>query len=180
MSGVGGQTGPDGMTDHPPSPTALARRQDTKLEAEGAEFLVLGLLLIEGVHCFKAYTNFAGYDLVAIDPGTGRSARIQVKSRWATDYDRSFPIRNFDCDFVVLAALNRGYRFGRGGEPKGEGRSTPRLYCFPVEVVRAAQSQTDKWGKVALRRIPNAESYADAWDLIRTHLAGGGLDPALR
>lgn len=156
----------------PQPPSAPARRQDTKLEAEGAEFLVLGMLLIEGVQCFKAYTNFAGYDLVALDPGTGGSARIQVKSRWATDYDRSFPIRNFDCDFVVLAALNRGYRFGRSGGPAGEGRSPPRLYCFPVDVVRAAQSQTDKWGKAALRRIPDAESYADAWHLITEYLAG--------
>lgn len=148
---------------------ARTGRQDTKLEAEGAEFLVLGMLLIEGLHCFKAYTNFAGYDLVALDPGTGRSARIQVKSRWATDYDRSFPIRNFDCDFVVLAALNRGYRFGRSGSA-ADGRSPPRLYCFPVDLVRAAQSSTDKWGKVALRRIPDAESYAEAWHLIRDHL----------
>lgn len=77
--------------------------------------------LIKGLHYFKAYTNFAGYDLVAFDPGTGQSARIHVKSRWATDYDRSFPIRNFECDFAVLAALNRGHHFGRGGSPTGEG-----------------------------------------------------------
>lgn len=29
-------------------------RQDTKLESEGAEFIVLGLLLIEGIYCFEA------------------------------------------------------------------------------------------------------------------------------
>lgn len=149
----------------------VARRQDTKLEAEGAEFLVLGMLLVEGLHAFKAYTNFAGYDLVALEPGSGRSARIQVKSRWATNYDRSFPIRNFDCDFVVLAALNRGYRFGRSSESPGGGRSPPRLYCFPVELVRAAQSPTDKWGKVSLTRISDAESYVEAWHLIREHLS---------
>ena len=151
----------------PPAP----RRQDTTLEAEGAEFLVLGMLLVEGVYAFKAYTNFAGYDLVALDPGTSRSARIQVKSRWATNYDRSFPIRNFECDFVVLAALNRGYRFGRAAEGPTDGRSPPRLYCFPVELVRAAQSPTDKWGKVSLARIPDAEQYVEAWHLVRAHLA---------
>jgi hypothetical protein len=42
-------------------PKCLDRTQ--KLEAEGAELMVLGQLLIEGVHCFKAYTNFAGCDL---------------------------------------------------------------------------------------------------------------------
>lgn len=160
------------MTDEGARPPAT-RRQDTKLEAEGAEFLVLGMLLVEGLHAFKAYTNFAGYDLVALEPGSGRSARIQVKSRWATNYDRSFPIKNFDCDFVVLAALNRGYRFRRTGEGPADGRSPPRLNCFPVDLVRAAQSPTDKWGKVSLARIPNAESYVEAWSLIRDHLKGG-------
>lgn len=77
------------------------RRHDTKLEAEGAEFLVFGMLLVDGLKAFKAYTNFAGYDLVALEPGTCRSARIQVKSRWATNYDRSFAIKNFDCDSVL-------------------------------------------------------------------------------
>ena len=64
---------------------ASNKRQDTKLESEGAEFMVLGMLLIEGIHCFKAYTNFAGYDLVAANPASGKTARIQVKSRWATE-----------------------------------------------------------------------------------------------
>lgn len=160
------------VEDAPSMPIEPQRRQDTKLEAEGAEFLVLGMLLVEGIQCFKAYTNFAGYDLVAIDPSRAKSARIQVKSRWATDYDRSFPIRNFDCDFVVLAALNRGYRFRRlrSGTVTEGGRLAPRLYCFPVDIVRAAQSPTDKWGKASLSRIENAEEYHDAWHLIRKHL----------
>ena len=157
---------------HAEESLAAPRRQDTKLEAEGAEFIVLGMLLVEGVQAFKAYTNFAGYDLVALDPGTGRSARIQVKSRWATNYDRSFPIRNFDCDFVVLAALNRGYRFGKASAGPLDGRSSPRLYCFPVELVRAAHSTTDKWGKVSLSRIADVERYVEAWHLVREHLQG--------
>ena len=155
------------------SDAPAVKRQDTKLEAEGAEFLVLGMLLVEGIQCFKAYTNFSGYDLVAVDPVRERSARIQVKSRWATDYDRSFPIRNFDCEFVVLAALNRGYRFRRAaGQADGGGRSAPRFYCFPVEIVRAAQSPTDSWGKVSLSRIVEVASYEEAWHLVRRHLDG--------
>jgi len=141
-------------------------RQNTKLEAEGAEFLVLGNLLIEGISCFKAYSNFPGYDLIAVNPETGRSARLQVKSRWATDYDRSFPIKNFNCDFVILAALNRGYRFRKKPGPKDAGRQPPQLYVFPVEVVRAAQNVGDKWGKVTITNIPNHEMYRDNWALI--------------
>jgi hypothetical protein len=60
------------------------KRQDTKLESEGAEFLVLGNLLIDGISTYKSYINFPGYDLTAINPDTKKIARIQVKSRWAT------------------------------------------------------------------------------------------------
>jgi hypothetical protein len=56
---------------------------------------VLGQLLITGVEATKAYRNFEGFDLYAVNPDAGRSCRIQVKSRWATDYDGGFPIKNF-------------------------------------------------------------------------------------
>jgi len=83
-------------------------RQDTTLESAGAEFLVLGQLLIEGIPAYKTYTNLPGYDLTASWPETNRSARIQVKSRWATDA-RHILVKNFDFDFLVLVRLNRGY-----------------------------------------------------------------------
>jgi hypothetical protein len=145
-------------------------RQDTKLEAEGAEVLVLGHLLLESISCFKAYTRFPGYDLIAANPENGRSARIQVKSRWATDYDRSFPIKNFECDFVVLAALNRGYRFRKKPTAEDTGRRSPQFYVFPVDVVQAAQNVGDIWGKVPIYRIPEVEGYIDSWWLIARFL----------
>ena len=118
--------------------TDIVGRQDTKLEAQGAEFLVLGSLLIEGISCYKAYVNFPGYDLIAIDPGSRRTARIQVKSRWATNYDKSLLIKNFDCDFVVHVALNRGYRFGKKATNLDPGIGDPEFYVFPVKVVKQA------------------------------------------
>jgi len=48
-------------------------RQDTKLEAEGAEFLVLGQLLLQRIPTYKTYTNMRGYDLVATNPETNKS-----------------------------------------------------------------------------------------------------------
>jgi len=60
-------------------------RKDTKLESEGAEFLVLGRLLLEKITGFKAYTNFPGYDLIATNAEKNTSARIQVKSRYQTN-----------------------------------------------------------------------------------------------
>ena len=103
----------------------MTRKLDTSLESSGAEFLVLGNLLVEGIQAFKAYTNFPGYDLVATSAENNRSCRIQVKSRWATDFDGGFPIKNFDCDFVVFVALNRGYRNRRKKHGEDTGRREP-------------------------------------------------------
>lgn len=88
--------------------TKKRTRKDTKLESEGAEFLVLGRLLLEKITAFKTYTNFPGYDFIATSADHNTSARIQVKSRYQTDWD-GFIINNFDCEFVVFVTLNRGY-----------------------------------------------------------------------
>ena len=85
---------------------------DTRLELEGAEFLVLGQLLIHKIAAYKTYTNMPGYDLVATNPENNTSTKIQVKSRWATK-SNGFPIKNFECDFVVVALLNRGSKDGK-------------------------------------------------------------------
>jgi hypothetical protein len=71
----------------------VAKRLDTRLESEGAEFLVLGQLLIAGIEATKAYRNFEGFDLYASNPTAGKTCRIQVKRRWATDHG-GFPIKN--------------------------------------------------------------------------------------
>ena len=91
----------------PARPTA----SQTNLHSEGAEFLVLGQLMIRGVHATKAYTRYPGWDVLATNPETGKTCRVQVKARLATDFDGGFPIKNFDAEFVVLVALNRGYRY---------------------------------------------------------------------
>ena len=144
-------------------------RLDSKLEAEGAEFLVLGNLLVEAITAHKTYTNMPGYDLVAVDPEYSTIARIQVKSRWATDYDGGFLIRNMDCEFVVFVAHNRGYRYRKKGRLEDDGRRSPEYYVFPVRVLKDAP-RTKKWGKLFLRHIPDVEAYKDRWDLIRDYL----------
>jgi hypothetical protein len=153
------------------------KRQDTKLESEGAEFLVLGHLLVEGIACYKSYVNYPGFDLYAVNYKTGKSARIQVKSRWATDYDKSFPIKNFDCDFVVHVALNRGIRF-RKTKKASETIKTIEFFVFPTAVVQAVQDPKSKWGKVTITKITNWESYKDDWTIISKFL--GVSRPRLR
>ena len=146
------------------------KRQNTKLESEGAEFLVLGSLLIEGISAYKAYVNFPGYDLTAVNPETRKIARLQVKSRWATNYDKSFPIKNFGCDFVIHVALNRGYAFGKAASENDDGVKPPEFYVLPVDVVRAVQNPRDKWGKVHIPKISNLDDYRGNWILRREFL----------
>ena len=146
------------------------KRLDSHIEAEGAEFLVLGHLLVEGIPAYKTYTRMPGYDLVAVNPEKHRSVRIQVKSRWATDYSRTFLMRNFDCDFVVFVELNRGYRYARKKAGTTGGVKPPSLYVLPTSAVEAARSLTSKWGKIAVRSIADFGSNLENWNLIRAAL----------
>lgn len=150
-------------------PPARARRLDTRLESEGAEFLVLGHLLLERIPAYKTYTNMPGYDLVATNPERNTSAKIQVKSRWRTNAP-GFPIRNLDCDFVVFCRLNRGNKAGTGAV------RLPEYYVFPVALVKDAPRSAN-WGKLMIRDIPDSEQYRDRWDLIRTFLDLPSLRP---
>lgn len=137
-------------------------RQDTKLESEGAEFLVLGQLLIHRIAAYKTYTNMPGYDLVATHPERNTSARIQVKSRWRTKAP-GFLISNFDCDFVAVVRLNRGNKDGTGKV------LPPEYWVFPVDIVKAARRDRG-WRKVFFSKIPDCDSYQERWDLIADFL----------
>src|SRR5688572_16620957 len=113
------------------------KRLDTKLESSGAEFLVLGQLLIQKIPAYKAYQNFPGYDLVAVNPDLNTSVKIQVKSRYRTDYD-GFPIKNFNSDFVVFVALNRGFK--KAKKNGDSGLKIPEYYIFPIKYVQGFQN----------------------------------------
>ena len=142
------------------------KRLNTRLESEAAEFLVLGNLLLLRIASYKTYTNLRGYDVVAIDPEADGLARIQVKSRWQSGAD-GFPIKNFECDFVVFVRLNRGKK---GSDSQGR---QPEFFVFPCEVVKNA-CRGGNWSKVYLRDIENPDQYCDAWNLIGRFLKGTG------
>lgn len=134
-------------------------RLDTRLECVGAEFLVLGWLLIERIPAFKHYTNMPGYDIVATNPDGGLSARIEVKSGWYTN-SRGFRLGAHESDFVVFCRLNRGSKNG-----KREVRE-PEFYVIPTAVAVKARKKTG-WKKTNLRDIDNVEQYRNAWQLIK-------------
>jgi hypothetical protein len=162
---------------------------DTKRESAGAEFLVLGRLLIEGIDAYQAYNNQRGYDLIAAHPERGTSLRIQVKSRYATDYDGGFPISNFDSDFVAFVALNRGIRYRRrsaAAQAKNDGKRPPTIWIVPTHLVEATMQTraqrreeegraTEPFDKVFIRDIDDLDRYTDAFALIAEAL---GAEPA--
>lgn len=137
-------------------------RQNTQLESEGAEFLVLGHLLIQGIPSYKTYNNMPGYDLVATNPERNRVARIQVKSRWKTKAE-GFIIKNFECDFVIIVRLNRGSKEGTTDI------LPPEYFVLPVDFA-VNLPRTAGWGKVSFSKIPQLESYRENWNLIRDFL----------
>jgi hypothetical protein len=98
------------------------------------------------------------------------------KSRWATDYDGGFPIRDFGCDFVVLAVLNRGCRNRK--RASGDGVRPPEFYVLPVEVVRAAEDPRSKWGKVYLRNMKDPDRYLEDWRAVKEFLRPWHCVPA--
>jgi len=138
------------------------KRQNTTLESEGAEFLVLGNLLIRGIPSYKTYTNMPRYDIVATNPEKNKSVMIQVKSRWRTKAD-GFIIQNFDSDFTVICKLNRGDKTGKH-EIK-----PPEFFVFSTLELKELY-RSNSWNKINFRNIPNFVDHANKWDLIEDAL----------
>jgi hypothetical protein len=132
--------------------------------AASSEHLVMGYLMRRNVLTYKAPPNNEGYDLIAIHPdpryrpkkGQPAQLRIQVKSRYATDCNRAFPVRaeSLDAfDFLVVAFLNIGRFYnGRDGTT---GAQEPEFFTLPREFVRKHHriSTTNTWQKVHLRGL---------------------------
>ena len=145
------------------------KRLNTELESEGAEFLVLGQLLIERIPAYKTYTNLRGYDLVATSPESNRAARIQVKSRWATTAPH-FLIRNVEeCDFVVLVRLNRGtptWSTAKRVLPPED----PEYYVLNAKDAKNLITQRGTgWGKIWWRK-DDFEPHRRNWSIVRKFL----------
>jgi hypothetical protein len=146
-------------------------RLDTKLEAEAAEFFVLAHLLLHRISAYKAYVNFPGYDLIAADAENGKLARLQVKSRYRSDWD-GFIIKDCEnCDFVIFVALNRGKGGGWRGRDDEE-KKAPQFFVLPIAWVREARDENNKWGNITRNRLGGIENFENRWELIADHLAG--------
>lgn len=128
----------------------------------GAEFLVMGHLMRRNILTYKAPPNHEGYDLICIHPdprhqpqrGQLAQVRVQVKSRYATDCDRGFPVKqvSFDAfDFLVVVFLNIGKFFCRNDG--SQGAREPEFYTLSNEFIREHHDSSSSWQKVKLRSV---------------------------
>lgn len=133
--------------------------------AAGAEYLVMGHLMRRNILAYKAPPGNEGYDLICIHPnprhvpGPGEVAqvRVQVKSRYATDSDRGFPVKaaSFDAfDFLVVVFLNIGKFYGKHDGSTGA-RET-EFFTLSNAFIRAHHQPSSTWPKVRLRGLEDA------------------------
>jgi hypothetical protein len=100
-----------------------------------AEYLAIGNLMRRNIFAYKAPPNNEGYDLICIHPDPKQSKniiRVQVKSRYQTDCDRAFPVKEKSFgsfDYLIVVFLNIGYFFNKSG--KEGGLQPPEFYTLP-------------------------------------------------
>ena len=128
----------------------------------GAEHLVMGYLMRRNILTYKAPPLNEGYDLICIHPdprherkkGERERVRVQVKSRYATNCDRGFPVKEESLDafdFLIVAFLNIG-NFSHGGDGS-TGLREPDLYTFPAAFIKKYHKKEGGWQKVRLRPL---------------------------
>jgi hypothetical protein len=132
--------------------------------SHGAEFLVQGYLMRRNILTYKAPPNNEGYDLICIHPDprkVTRQIRIQVKSRYATDSEHGFPVKEKSFaafDFLIAAFLNVGNFGGKRRRDCLAGRREPEFYTFPVSFIQEHHNKTSSWEKVRLGKL-NIDQY---------------------
>jgi len=124
----------------------------------GAEYLVMGYLMRRNILTYKAPPNNEGYDLICIHPNPKKSSgqiRVQVKSRYQTDCDRAFPVkeRTFDAfDYLIVVFMNIGFFYRK--KPTIEGCLDPEFYTLPNDFIRSNHHIVESgWEKVKTKNI---------------------------
>ena len=128
----------------------------------GAEYLVMGYLMRRNILAYKAPQNNEGYDLICVHPDPRHKpegvelaqVRVQVKSRYATDSNMGFPIKEASLDafdFLVVAFLNIGKFYGK--HTGMDGTTDPVFYTLPNAFIKKHHSKSTTWQKVLLKKL---------------------------
>ncbi len=128
----------------------------------GLEYLVMGCLMRRIILTYKAPPDNEGYDLICIHPdprykpksSQKSQIRIQVKSRYATDCNKSFPIKEKSIDafdYLIISFLNIGKFYG--GNTGDSGEKEVEFYTLPNDFIRKHHNKSSNWGKVMLRPL---------------------------
>ena len=150
----------------------MAEREWLRLPvvSSGAEYLVMGYLMRRNILTYKAPPNNEGYDLICIHPdprhvlqeGESSQIRVQVKSRYATDSDRGFPVKEKSLgafDFLVVVFLNIGMFYG--SHDGLDGAREPEFFTLPNNFIRKHHNVSSSWQKVRLRNLEDEiQQYA--------------------
>jgi hypothetical protein len=131
-----------------------------------SEFLVMGHLMRRNILTYKAPPYNEGYDLICMHPNPKKASkhiRIQVKSRYQSDCDRGFPVKEKSLksfDYLIVAFLNIGYFFSKHKKNQKSiiGRIEPEFYTFPVEFIHKHHRIVGNWEKVMTRSL-DIEKY---------------------
>ena len=117
------------------------------------------------VLAYKAPPYNEGYDLICIHPNpqhSGEQVRVQVKSRYQTDCDRSVPVKGKSLgafDYLVIVFLNNGFYYRK--KPVLERKRGPEFFTLPADVIRENHTTSASgWPKVKTRN-PDLEAYRD-------------------